>query len=137
MENKSISGQKGICARIAYLVMRNESSGRRENAQDGGSGEAALRGKGDGEDEQPSVSARGKKEKESDSEKDRKQARGSKTAHQQQGGLLFCPSQPIVLFAKGENVNPLWKEELGGFTLSILISGNSLIWGGGGWLGNG
>lgn len=41
--------------------------------------------------------------------------------------FLFCPSQPIVLFAEGENVNPLWKEELGGFTLSILISGNSLI----------
>lgn len=48
MENKSISGQKGICARIAYLVMRNESSGRRENVQDGGGG---LRGKGDREDE--------------------------------------------------------------------------------------
>lgn len=41
---------------------------------------------------------------------------------------MFCPSQPIVLFAEGENVNPPWKEELGGFTLSILISENSLIW---------
>lgn len=50
MENKSISGQKGICARIAYLVMRNESSGRRENVQDGGGG-GGLRGKGDREDE--------------------------------------------------------------------------------------
>lgn len=49
---------------------------------------------------------------------------------------MFCPSQPIVLFAKGENVNPLWKEELGGFALSILISGNSLIWGWG-RVGNG
>lgn len=49
---------------------------------------------------------------------------------------MFCPSQPIVLFAKGENVNPLWKEELGGFALSIPISGNSLIWGWG-WVGNG
>lgn len=49
---------------------------------------------------------------------------------------MFCPSQPIVLFAEGENVNPLWKEELGGFALSILISGNSLIWWGGGG-GNG
>lgn len=45
------------------------------------------------------------------------------------GAFCFCPSQPIVLYAEGENVNPLWKEELGGFTLSILISGNSLIWG--------
>lgn len=62
-------------------------------------------------------------------EKDRKQASGSKTAHHQQGGLLFRPSQPIVLFAEGENANPPWKGELGGFTLSILISGNSLIWG--------
>lgn len=64
-------------------------------------------------------------------EKDRKQAPGSKTVHHRQGGLLFCPSQPIVLFAEGENANPLWKGELGGFTLSILISGNSLIWDGG------
>lgn len=70
---------------------------------------------------------RGKK-RGSECEKDRKQAPGSKTAHHQQGGLLSCPSQPIVLFAKGENANPLWKGELGGFTLSILISGNSLIW---------
>lgn len=67
--------------------------------------------------------------REEKSEKDRKQAPGSKTAHHQQGGLLFCPSQPIVLFTEGANANPLWKEELGGFTLSILIRGNSLIWG--------
>lgn len=46
-------------------------------------------------------------------------------------GFCFAPSQSIVLFAKGENVNLLWKEELGGFALSILISGNSLILGGG------
>lgn len=58
-----------------------------------------------------------------------KQARGAKTAHHQQGSLLFCPSQPIVLSAEGESTNPLWKPELGGFTLSILISGDTLIWG--------
>lgn len=44
---------------------------------------------------------------------------------------MFCPSQPIVLFNEGESANPLWKEELGGFTLSILISGNSLMGEGG------
>lgn len=42
---------------------------------------------------------------------------------------------PIVLFAKGENVDPQRKEELGGFALSIVISRNSLIWGGAGDMG--
>lgn len=37
---------------------------------------------------------------------------------------------PIVLFAKGENVNPQRKEEMGGFALRILISWNLPIWGG-------
>ena len=65
--------------------------------------------------------------KERVSVEDRKQAPGSQTANHKQGGLLFCRSQPIVLIAEGENANPLWKRELGGFTLSILIRGSSLI----------
>lgn len=47
----------------------------------------------------PSVSARGKG----------KRAPGSKTATRRAFAL------PIVLFAKGETVNPQRKEELGGF----------------------
>lgn len=71
----------------------------------------------------------------SECENERKQAPGSKTAHRQQGGPLFRPSQPIVLFAEGESANPPRRAELGGFTLSILISGNSLILGVGGVCG--
>lgn len=33
MENKSISGQKGICAVTAYLVMRNECSRQSEKTE--------------------------------------------------------------------------------------------------------
>lgn len=32
MENKSISGQRGIHASMAYLVMRNKSSRQREKS---------------------------------------------------------------------------------------------------------
>lgn len=35
MENKSISGQRGICAWMAHLVIKNESSRQRENMEDG------------------------------------------------------------------------------------------------------
>lgn len=50
MENKSISGQRGICAWMAYLVMRNESSkaGRKRGRW---REKASVRGKGDREDE--------------------------------------------------------------------------------------
>lgn len=46
MKNKSISGQRGICAQMAYLVMRNEGSRRTENMENEG-----KTCKGDSEDE--------------------------------------------------------------------------------------
>lgn len=65
--------------------------------------------KGDGKDRQPSVSARekGVSRKTENKLRDPKQHIGDKEA------FCFSLSQPIVLFAEGENVNPLWKEELG------------------------
>lgn len=54
MENKLKSSQRGICVRMAYLVMRNESSRQRERIGD----EEKTREK-DREDKKPSVSARG------------------------------------------------------------------------------
>lgn len=49
------SGQRGICVRMAYLVMRNESSRRGECMED-----EEKTCEEDGEDKKPSVSARGK-----------------------------------------------------------------------------
>lgn len=50
MENKSTSGQRGICAWMAYLVMRNVNSRQRKNIEDGEK-ISSVRGKGDREDE--------------------------------------------------------------------------------------
>lgn len=54
MGNKPTSGQRGICVRVAYLVMRNESSRQGEHIKD-----EEKTCEGDGEDKKPSVSARG------------------------------------------------------------------------------
>lgn len=66
MGNKPKSGQRGICVRMAYLVMRNESSRQGERKED-----EEKTCKEDGEDKKPSVSARGK-EKGLKIEEDRK-----------------------------------------------------------------
>lgn len=87
--------------------------------------------KRDRENKKPFVSARGKKKKRLGLRKTQNKLQDPKQNISNKKGFCFAPSQSIVLFAKGENVNLLWKEELGGFVLSILISGNSLILGGG------
>lgn len=56
----------------------------------------------------------GKKEDGAKEDRRRTSFRDPNRQHQQHRGLLFfIPSQPIVLLAEGENVNPLWKRRVG------------------------